>query len=98
LAKVAQTNYTMGNIFASVGGFLIGWPVGTALRGDKPNWNLAAAGAGLVVLGIPFVSAGNKKLKEAVDLYNAGFKETSRYKPQYHFTAGIYGIGITVTF
>ena len=35
------------------GGFLIGWPLGTALAGGDPNWTLAAIGAGCVAIAIP---------------------------------------------
>jgi hypothetical protein len=51
--KIARNNYTASMIFQLPGGFLIGYPLGTAVAGGDPNWTLAAIGAGLVVVSIP---------------------------------------------
>ena len=100
LAKSAKSNYVLSQIISGAGGFLIGWPLGTALAGGKPNWTLAGIGAGLVVVSIPITSGANKKIKKAVDIYNAGFGETSMYhfKPQYHLVFNDKGFGIAMRF
>ena len=54
--------YTIaGNIFAGIGGALIGWPLGTALGGGEPMWELAAVGGGCIALAIPLVIVGKKR-------------------------------------
>src|SRR5687767_14455603 len=48
--KSAQSNKTFADIIGGIGGFLIGWPLGTAIGGGDPNWTMAGIGAGLVVI------------------------------------------------
>ena len=62
----------VANIFAASGGVLIGWPIGTAIGGGKPNWILAGVGAGLAAIGITIGAGADKKVRQAVDLYNQG--------------------------
>lgn len=74
LMRKAKTNYDVASVFSFAGGFLIGWPIGTAIGGGEPNWTLAGIGAGLVVISIPFSSAYGKHAKHAVRIYNRGQK------------------------
>lgn len=60
-------------IFSYAGGFMIGWPIGTAIGGGDPNWGIAAAGVGCVLLSIPLANGYKKNAKEAVSIYNNGF-------------------------
>ncbi len=101
LAKSARSNYILSQIIGSTGGFLIGWPLGTALSGDKPNWTLLGIGAGLVVISIPIEISSNKKIKKALNIYNAGLdkKTTLNYfKPQYHLVFNDKGFGLALRF
>jgi hypothetical protein len=69
----ARTNNAIAAGLGAVGGFLVGWPLGQALvRVQKPNWVLAAAGGGLVVIGAGFGIGSGKQLKKGVDIYNQG--------------------------
>ena len=53
LIKSAQSTYTWGKcIFSYAGGFMIGYPLGTALGGGEPNWAMANIGAGLKAASI----------------------------------------------
>ena len=70
--KIAKSNYDVGNVLAFMGGALIGWNLGEALRGAKPDWSLSGVGAGLIVIGIPFSSSYLKHTKKAVRIYNNG--------------------------
>lgn len=72
--KKAKSGFDVATIFGSIGGFLIGWPLGTALAGGDPNWALAGIGAGLVVVAIPFNSSYVKHAKNSVRIYNAGLE------------------------
>lgn len=58
-------------ILSSAGGFLVGWPIGTAIAGGNPNWALAGVGAGLVAVSVPLNMVANRKLKKAVYAYNS---------------------------
>lgn len=70
--KSARTSNAFSTILSYAGGFLIGWPIGTAIGGGKPEWALAGIGGGLVALAIPLAISSNKKMKKAVHLYNSG--------------------------
>ncbi len=39
--RQAKSNLFPVYLFAWTGGFLIGWPLGTAIAGGDPNWTLA---------------------------------------------------------
>lgn len=68
--KKAKSNYDAAVALGYIGGFMIGWPVGTAIGGGDPNWGLAAGGVGVVLLSIPFNSAFKNHARSAVNLYN----------------------------
>ena len=75
--KKAKTNYDVSMVLGYVGGFLVGWPIGTALGGGDPQWGMAIAGGGLILLSIPLTSAFNKHAERAVSIYNGG-SDTAR--------------------
>jgi hypothetical protein len=77
LVKSAQSNNTIASVIGGVGGFMVGWTLGTALGGGEPNWAVAGVGAGLIVVSIPISHSFNKKVKKAVETYNRGFQTSS---------------------
>ena len=100
LIKKAQTNTTMASVLGFAGGALIGWPIGTAIGGGEPNWVLAGIGVGVIAVTIPISSNANKKMKQAVDIYNAsldvGFYQ--QYKPNLEIVANQHGLGLSLKF
>lgn len=56
LMDKVKTRTTVVSVFSYAGGFMIGWPIGTAIAGGDPNWSLAGVGAGLITLA--FIPAG----------------------------------------
>lgn len=70
--KRAKSNSDVATIFASAGGMLIGWPIGTLLAGGKPNLTLVGIGAGLFTVSLPFTAAYQKHARHAVEIYNNG--------------------------
>jgi hypothetical protein len=95
--KSAQTNNTVSAIIGYAGGFMIGWPIGTAIGGGDPNWTLAAVGAGLVAVSIPLSIKATKQTLMAVDLYNQSFRRTSSIKKpelQLQFRGNSVGIAL----
>lgn len=96
--KIAKSNYDAGSVFGFAGGFLVGWPLGTAVAGGEPNWTLAAVGAGLIVISIPFSTSYSKHAKKAVALYNNGLKQSGLNSPEVRLGLTYNGIGLRVTF
>ena len=97
--RSASGNNAMATVLSVAGGFMIGWPIGTALGGGDPQWELAAVGTGLVVLAFPFMSQAKKKASKAVELYNQDFTRSAyRNKPELHFSLSEYGAGLCLRF
>jgi hypothetical protein len=97
--KSAQSTYTLASVFGFAGGFMVGWPIGTAIGGGEPNWTLAGIGAGLIVISIPISQKFNKQAKQAVDTYNSGLQPTSFWnKSELNLSMGRDGIGLKLRF
>src|SRR6187399_281905 len=47
--KKAKSNYDAAQVFGAIGGFMVCWPIGTAIGGGDPQWGLAAGGAGFIL-------------------------------------------------
>jgi hypothetical protein len=90
----AKTNQAVGTVFGFIGGFLVGWPLGTAIGGGDPNWTLAAVGAGFIGVSIPFSIAYTKRATRAVDIYNADLRTASVNKLQLNFGVSQNRIGL----
>lgn len=69
--RSAKSSNTFATVLSYAGGFLIGWPLGTAIGGGKPNWAIAGIGAGLVGLSIPISIKTKRKFYGAIKEYNA---------------------------
>jgi predicted lipid-binding transport protein (Tim44 family) len=97
--KKARSNYTGSMILGYAGGFMVGWPLGTAIAGGEPNWIIAGIGAGIIVASIPFTRKTNEQAKKAVELYNRG-EVTGSYhdKPKLEFALNRNGIGFRLIF
>jgi hypothetical protein len=72
--KKAKTNNTLAFISGFIGGALIGYELGSAVGGREINWGVMGAGAGFIVIGIPFDIGGKRNTRKAVSLYNAAFR------------------------
>lgn len=96
--KTAKSNYDISSVFGFAGGFLVGWPIGTAIGGGKPNWTLAGIGAGLIAVSIPFSIAYTKNAKIAVNLHNIGLRSTGLSNAGLKLGLTSNGVGVTVKF
>ena len=88
-------------VVSAIGGFLIGWPVGTAIAGGEPVWELAAVGAGITVVSALIYSSAQKKAKSAVELYNAGLVSSlnnNRPQTEIRLLAKPTQIGFSISF
>lgn len=94
--KKAKVNYVASSVLGFTGGFLIGWPLGTALAGGEPEWGLAAGGFGIILLAIPFNAGFTSHAKNAIEIYNHG-SEVSSARP-YSIQLAPYRAGIKLIF
>lgn len=96
--KVAKSNYNVATVLGFAGGFLIGWPLGTAIAGGDPEWVMAGIGAGLVGISIPLLSAYNKRSQKAVDIYNSTLQQTGYNRMDLKLGVTCNGLGLRMTF
>jgi hypothetical protein len=96
--RSARSNYTMAQIVSGVGGFMVGYPVGTSMGGGKPNWALAGVGAGLIAVSVPFSIKANKQAKNAVAAYNEAATTTTSRKPVFRLGFSGNGLGMNLHF
>jgi hypothetical protein len=68
----AQTLTLVATILGAAGGALVGWPLGGAIAGESdPQWELAYAGGGAILVSIPLMLWGVSSFDTAVDAHNA---------------------------
>ena len=96
--KLASGNLTAGLAFAYVGGFMVGWPIVTAIGGGKPEWAMAGVGAALLAISFPFGGAATRHTKNAVKIYNNGIKELSHHNVNLDLGFSGNGVGIKMSF
>ncbi len=94
----AKKNYDVGVVIGAIGGFMVGYPCGSAIAGGDPEWALAGVGAGLIALSIPFSTAYVKHTKKAVAIYNGSLVTEKKDVAMVNFGMTSNGIGLKVTF
>jgi len=93
----ARTQNTVANVFGFAGGLLVGFPLGVAIAGGDPNWALAAAGAGLIVVAIPIFNSAKKNATKAVQVYNEGIRP-QQGNLSVNFGVTSQGVGLRINF
>ncbi|HOB83872.1 MAG TPA: hypothetical protein PKX27_03385 [Bacteroidales bacterium] len=97
--RSAKTTYAITSVFAGAGGFMVGYPIGTAIGGGDPNWTMAGIGAGLIVVSIPLSVKFNKQARQAVNTYNNGSVTGSFWnKSEFKFCFTANGMGLKLRF
>jgi hypothetical protein len=94
----AKKNQTPAVIFGGIGGFCIGYSLGSLVSGSDVNWPLLGAGIGLSAISIPFSSAYTKHTTAAVKAYNEGLQQKSYRKVRLESMIGAHGLGLRATF
>jgi predicted membrane protein len=89
----AKSTSTFSNLLGSVGGFLVGYPVGGALTGKSMDWRMLGIGAALITIAIPISSKSTKQLKQAVNTYNSGL--TDKPQPTTEYNVKLTGNGLS---
>jgi hypothetical protein len=70
--RKARFNNVVATLFAFPGGFIVGYPLGLSLSGQKLNTDLLMIGGGLILVSVPFNILRNKNMRRGVDAYNLG--------------------------
>lgn len=96
--KRARTNNTFATIFGMAGGFMVGWPLGTAIAGGDPEWVMAGIGAGLIGVSIPFASGTSKRAKNAVDAYNENLGHSTKNTLNTNFKFSGNAVSVVISF
>lgn len=94
-ALKAKQNKTASDIFSTIGGLMIGWPLGTALAGGEFKSEILYAGLGIACISIPFASGMSKNLRKAGDAFNG---KTVADNIEYSVIANANGIGLSLNF
>ncbi|MGB1295728.1 MAG: hypothetical protein ACPG6V_09625 [Flavobacteriales bacterium] len=94
-ALKAKTNKGFSDVFGGVGGFLVGWSIGTKIGGGEFNNSLFYTGLGVIAVGIPFSIGMTKNAKKSVEAYNGN---TGVSSVQYSFIANSNGLGLSLNF
>ena len=71
--KTARNKYFVGLLYSAAVGSLIN-TLGNNRERSETKWNLIGGGSTLIVM-IPFTMAFNKRVKNAVKIYNNGLKQ-----------------------
>lgn len=96
--KIAKSNYDGGYALGAIGGFMVGWPLGTAIAGRDPNWVLAGIGVGFIVVSIPLTAAYNKHAKAAVNIYNRDLRKSITSNIDFKIRPTFNGVSIQIKF
>lgn len=100
--KSGKAYSTTATVLGATGGVLIGLNVGIALANSADNtngsknetkWYLAATGGALVLISIPISITGNKRINNAIKIYNANLTSQSFQKPKPVYRFGFTGNG-----
>lgn len=98
LIKSAQASNGFSVVLGGVGGFLVGYQLGTAIAGGEPNLAVGGVGIGLMGLSIPISINASKKARQGVAIYNKQIQELSYSPPKIYFGCTESGIGLILKF
>lgn len=70
MMQQAKNNYDAAMITSIIGGFCMGFPIGTRLAGGEFSWPLFIVGTGFTIASIPLSSGYHKHARDAVKIYN----------------------------
>ena len=71
----SKTLENTGLVFGIVGGFLIGWSIGGAIKGDEFNTPIFAAGGGITSVGLVIALFSQRERIRSAERYNNVIKE-----------------------
>ena len=97
LYNSGRTLYVVGLCVAMPGAVMLGWDLGTRLAGGDGNGTLLGVGAAVSVTGFIISMIGEGRMRNSVQLYNAGANSVASYQINFGFTQSG-GIGLSMRF
>jgi hypothetical protein len=95
----ARNSKVLADVVGGLGGFALGWTIGTALAGGEASGILVIVGVGLIVTSIPITQSSYRKAKHAVRMYNNGLPTSYiRPKAELKLAATSNGLGLIWNF
>ncbi|MCQ2301483.1 MAG: hypothetical protein MJZ94_02525 [Bacteroidales bacterium] len=97
----AEFDDICSNAFCFVGGFTIGYTIGSAIISgtfQKPYYYVCAFGVGCIVMGGVFSKLSDNHLMNAVGIYNTNIGNTARGDISLNFGLTPGGVGLTLSF
>ena len=80
LIRQSRSNTTLAGVIGFIGGGLMGWPIGAAIAGKEMDWAVFGAGVAVTAVSIPIALSGDRKLKKAVEVWNASLAVSTFHK------------------
>jgi hypothetical protein len=100
-AQKAKVYQTTGSVLGFAGGFMVGYGIGAAIKGEPIDGTLAGftgAGGLLLLVSVPFHLAAATHSRESIRIYNNGLRQTSQIKYDLHAEVAFNKIGFTFHF
>ena len=98
LFSSGRSGYTLSSIIGAVGGFMVGYTLGTSLASGEANWTVGGIGAGLIVVSIPISVNATSNVRKAIVLYNEGLKTGFLRRPELRLGFTGNGLGFVYRF
>lgn len=77
----AKRTYRMGVLLSSIGGYLIGYPIGQYIGGNKtPIWEMGLIGVGITAISMPIFTNSKQKTLKGVKAFNKNIKQKKALK------------------
>lgn len=77
----AKRTYRMGVLLSSIGGFLIGYPIGQYIGGDEaPIWEMGLVGVGITAISMPIFTNSKQKALKGIKAFNKKIKQKKALK------------------
>ena len=93
-----KTNRSVSLALTYIGGFEIGYSIGTALKGGNVEPLVLGSGIGFVIVALIFDKAANTNLKKMIDLYNGINSNKFSFQPFFKTEFGVTNLGLLVKF
>ncbi len=98
LLQTSRTSRQLSTIFGAAGGLLVGWSILTSFTSGEPNWGIIGAGAGLIVLAVPFSISSSQDVSKAVRIYNEKTRRILKRPIELGLGLSQNGFGIVMSF
>ncbi len=100
LIKRAKSQNTIANVLAFTSGALLGVVLAQEMNDRDPNWELAYASGGLLIVGFHLSFRAFNNVNKGVDTYNLSVapKSSYRFEPEFHMVNNQNGFGLALRF